>query len=116
MTNNILHTGEDLWKLPDSTEHLSNQAICTAESGVDHGTNANQSTWDGKLKVIALGMQRDDSAKDGFALVPTLRVFCNDTGSNLNFLTEPQNTGKDRATSNTTFQVVNLGTGFVDVE
>jgi hypothetical protein len=54
--------------------------------------------------------------KIGLHSVPTLRVFCNDAGSNLNLLTEPQNAGEDRATSNTTFQIVNLGTGFVDVE
>jgi len=105
-----------LWELSDSTENLPNQAIRTAESGVDFGTNTNQSTWDGKLEMVALGMQRDNPAKDRFAFVPTLRVLRNDTGPNLNLLTEPQNTSEDRATSNTTFQIVNFGTGFVDVE
>ena len=54
--SDVLHTGEDLWKLSDSTEHLPNQAIRTAESGVDFSTNTNQSTRDGKLEVVALGM------------------------------------------------------------
>ena len=51
-----LHTGEDFWKLSDSAEHLPDQTICTAKGGVDFGTDANQSTWDGKLEMIALGM------------------------------------------------------------
>ena len=54
--SNIVHTGEDLWELSDSTEHLPNQAIRAAESGVDFGANTNQSTWDGKLEVVALGV------------------------------------------------------------
>lgn len=112
----ILHTGEDFWELSDSTEHLPNQAICTAESGVDLGTDTNQSTWDSKLEMIALGVKRHDTAKNRFAFVPTLRVLRNDTRPDLNLLTEPQNTGEDRATSYTTFQVVDFSSGFIDVE
>jgi len=50
------HTSEDFWELSNSSEHLSDQAVSTAESGVDLGANTNQSTWDGKLEVVALGM------------------------------------------------------------
>jgi hypothetical protein len=54
--DDILRTGENLWKLSNSTEHLSNQAICTTESRVDLGPNTNQPTWDGKLEMVALGV------------------------------------------------------------
>jgi len=54
--SDISHTGEDLWKLSDSTEHLPDQAICTTKGGVDFGTNTDQSARDGKLEVVALGV------------------------------------------------------------
>ena len=114
--DSILHTGEDFWKFSDSAEHLPNQPIRTAEGRIDFGTNTNKSTWDGKLEMVALGMQRDDPTKDGFAFVPTMRVLCNNTGSNLNLLTEPQNTSEDRTTGDAAFQVVNFSTRFIDVE
>ena len=114
--SDILRTGEDLWKLSDSAEHLPDQPIRTAEGGIDFGPDTNQSARDGKLEVIALGVQRDDPTKDRFAFVSTLRVLRNDARSNLNLLTESQNTSKDRATSNAAFQVVDLGTRFIDVE
>ena len=114
--SDILRTGEDLWKLSDSAEHLPDQPIRTAEGGIDFGPDTNQSARDGKLEVITLGVQRDDPAKDRFAFVPTLRVLRNDARSNLNLLTEPQNSSEDRTTSNTPFQIVNFCTGFVDVE
>lgn len=109
-------TSEDFWKLSDSPEHLPDQAICTTKSRVDLGSNTNQSTWDSKLQVVTLGVQRDNSTEDGFAFVPTLCVLRYDTRSNLNLLTEPQDTGEDRAASDTTLQVVNFGTGFIDIE
>jgi len=112
----MAHTSEDFWKLPNSPEYLSDQAVRTTESRVDLGTNTDQPTWDGKLEVVALGMQRDDSAEDGFAFVPTLRVLCNNTRSNLDLLTEPQNAGEDRSAGNSAFQIINFCAGFVDVE
>ena len=109
-------TSEDFWKLSDSAKHLSNQAVRTAKSRVDLGADTNQSTWDGKLEMVALGMQRDDSAEDRFAFVPSLSVLCNDARSDFDLLAHPKNAGEDRATSNTTFQVVDFSTGFVDIE
>ena len=110
------HTSEDFGKLSDSPKYLSDQAVRTTKSGVDLGANTDQSTWDGKLEVVALGMQRDNSAEYRFAFVPTLRVLCNDTRSNLDLLTEPQNAGEDRSAGNTAFQIINFCAGFVDVE
>ncbi|OSS54826.1 hypothetical protein B5807_01369 [Epicoccum nigrum] len=98
------------------TEDEADQTIGTAEGGVDAGTNANKTTGDGKLQVVVLGEQRDDSREDGLALDLALAVLGHDAGPDLDLVAQLQHTSQDGTTSNTALQLVNLGTGLVDVE
>lgn len=129
-------------ELAAETQHETDQTVSTAQSGVDTGTDTwkglairqlgrgqgkgggsmskgvltDQTTGDSKLQVVVLGKERDDSAEDRLALDLALLVLADDTGPDLDLVAKLQHTGKDGATSNTTLQVLNLGTWLVDIE
>jgi hypothetical protein len=103
-------------ELATETKDETDQTIGTAEGGVNTGTNTDETTGDGELQVVVLGEQCDDSGEDGLALNLALLVLADDTGSDLNLVTELQYTSQDTATSNSTLQVLNLGTRLVDIE
>lgn len=66
--------------------------------------------------MVVLRIQRQNSAEDTLALVPSLRVLSNDTRSDLYLHTQAEDTSEQRSTGDTTFQLVDLGSGLVDVE
>ena len=66
--------------------------------------------------MIALSMQRDDFAKDRFTSISSRAVLGHDPRSDFDFLAEVEDTGEDRSTSDTSFQLVDFGAGLVDVE
>ena len=61
-------------------------------------------------------MQRHDLAKDRLALVPALAILRHNTRPDLDLLDKAQDTLEDRASRDTTLELVNLGTGLVDIE
>ena len=61
-------------------------------------------------------MEGHDSAENGLALVSPGAVFCDNTGSNLNFLSKPKDASKDGATSHSALEVVDFGAWFIDVK
>lgn len=103
-------------ELATETKDETDQTIGTAEGRVDTGTNTNETTGNGELQVVVLGEQSDNSGEDGLALNLALLVLADNTGSDLNLVTELQYTSQDTATSNTTLQVLNLSTRLVDIE
>jgi len=103
-------------ELATETKDETDQTIGTAESGVNASTNTNETTGDGELQIVVLGEQCDDSGEDGLALNLTLLVLADNTRSDLNLVTELQYTVQDTATSNSTLQILNLGTRLVDIE
>ena len=105
-----------LWKLPDGAQYLSHQPICPAERRIDLGSDTDQSTGYGKREVIALGVQRDDLTKDRFTSISSRVVFGHDPWSDLYFLAEVEDTSEDGATGDTSFQLVDLSSRFVDVK
>jgi hypothetical protein len=78
--------------------------------------HTDKTTRDGKLQVVGLGKESDDSAEDGLAHDLTLLVSGDDTRSDLNLVAQSQHTGQDGTTSNASLQIIDLGTGLVDVE
>lgn len=48
-------------KLATETKDETDQTIGTAEGGVDTGTNTNETTGNGKLQVVVLGEESDNS-------------------------------------------------------
>jgi len=111
-----LNLSVDGGKLATETKDETDQTIGTAEGGVDTGTNTDETTRDGELQVVVLGEQSNNSGEDGLALNLALLVLADNTGSDLNLVTELQYTSQDTATSNTTLQVLNLSTRLVDIE
>jgi hypothetical protein len=111
-----LDLGVDGGELATETKDETDQTIGTAEGGVNTGTNTDETTGDGELQVVVLGEQSDDSGEDGLALNLALLVLADNTGSDLNLVTELQYTSQDTATSNSTLQVLDLGTRLVDIE
>lgn len=109
-------TREDLRQLANGAEHLTDETIRTAKRGVDSRTDTNETAWHSKLQMVVLGVQRDDATEDRLALVPALRILGDDAGTDLDLHAEAQDTRQDRATSDTTLELVDLGTGLVDVE
>lgn len=103
-------------ELATETKDETDQTIGTAESGVDTSTNTNKTTRNSELKIVVLSKQRNNSGEDGLALNLALLVLADNTGSDLNLVAELQYTSQDTATSNSTLQVLNLGTRLVDIE
>ena len=108
--------GVDLGKLALETKDETNETIGTAKSGVDAGTDTDETTGNGELEAVVLGEQGDNAGEDRLALDGTLVVLADNTGANLNLVAELQDTSKDRTTSNTTLELLDLGTGLVDIE
>jgi hypothetical protein len=48
--------------------HLADQAVCTAQRGVDAGADADEAAGHGELQVVLLGVQRHDARADRPAL------------------------------------------------
>jgi hypothetical protein len=111
-----LNLGVDLGKLALETKDETDETIGTAESRVDASTDTDETTGDGELEAVVLGEQGDNAGEDRLALDGTLVVLADDTGANLNLIAELQDTSENRATSNTTLELLNLGTGLVDIE
>ena len=103
-------------ELATETKDETDQTIGTAESGVDASTNTNKTTRNSELEIVVLSKQRNNSGEDGLALNLALLVLADNTGSDLNLVAELQYTSQDTATSNSTLQVLNLGTRLVDIE
>lgn len=98
------------------TQDETNETIGSAEGRVDAGTNTNKATGDGILEVVGLRVEGDDTAEDGSALESTRIVSGDDTRSDLNLVAQLDDTVQDTATSNTTLEVVDLGTRLVDIK
>lgn len=111
-----LNLAVDLGQTALETQDETDKTIGTAKGGVDASTNTDQTTGNSVLQVVGLGVQRDNTAEDGSALQGTVVVSGDDTGSDLNLVAKLDDTVQDTTTSNTTLQVVDLGTGLVDVE
>ena len=95
---------------------MTNETIGTAKRRVDPRTHTNQSSRDRELQVITLCMQRDDAGEDRLAPIAALCVLCDNARPDLDLLSEAEDTGEDGTASNTALELVDLGTGFVDVE
>jgi hypothetical protein len=98
------------------TQHETNETIGSAKCRVDSGTNTDKTTRNSVLEIVGLGVERDDSAENGSALEGTAVVSGDDTRSDFNLITKLDNTVKNGTTSNTTLEVVDLGTRLVDIE
>ena len=95
---------------------MANEAIGAAEGRVDACTDANETAWDGEAEVIVFGEQTYDAREDGAADGLTFGVLFDDARPNLDLVAEFEDAGKDGAASYATFEVFDLGAGFVDVE
>lgn len=98
------------------TEDETDETIGTAKGGVDTGTDTDKTTGDGELEVVVLGEERNDARENGTALDLALLVLGDETWADLNLVVQLYDTGKDRSTSNTTLELIDLGTGLVDIE
>jgi len=61
-------------------------------------------------------MKRHDSAENGLAFVSTLAVLRHNSRTNFDFHSDFQDTSEDGATSNASFEFVDFGARFVDIE
>jgi hypothetical protein len=61
-------------------------------------------------------MEGHDLAEDRLAPVPASTILRDDSRSDLYLLPDAENTAKNGTASYTTFEVVDLGTGFINVE
>jgi hypothetical protein len=61
-------------------------------------------------------MERHNPAINRLALIPALVILRHDTWPDLNFQPNSQNTLEDGTTSDTSLELVNLGSGLVDIE
>jgi hypothetical protein len=111
-----LNLSVDGGELATKTKDETDQTIGTAEGGINTSTNTDETTGNGELQIVVLGEECNNSREDGLALNLTLLVLADNTRSDLNLVTELQYTVQDTATSNSTLQVLNLGTRLVDIE
>ena len=68
------------------------------------------------MQLVGLGVQTDNSAEDGFTLVPSLSILGDDTWPDLDLLTKTEDTSQNGTTGDTTLELIDFGTGLVDVE
>lgn len=61
-------------------------------------------------------MEGHDAAEDGFALIASCVVLRDDAGSDLDLLSEAQDTREDGAAGDTAFEIIDLRTRFVHIE
>ena len=111
-----LDLGVDGRKAATMTENETDETIRTAKGGVDTGTDTNKTTGNGELEVVVLGEERDNTGENGTALDLALFVLGDETGTDLNLVVQLHDTGKNGSTSNTTLELIDLGTGLVDIE
>lgn len=111
-----LNLAVDFGQLALQAENEADKTIGTAKGRVDAGTNTDETTRDGVLEVVGLGVERDDTREDGSALNGTLVIAGHDTGADLNLIAKLDDTVQNRTTSNTALEVINLSTRLVDVE
>lgn len=76
----------------------------------------NETSGNGELEVVVLGEQRHHPGVDGLRLDLALLVLGDDTWPDLDLVAELENTSENRTTGNTTLQLLDLGSGLVDVE
>lgn len=98
------------------TEDETDETIGTAEGGVDTGTDTDKTTGNGELEVVVLGEERDNAGENGTALNLALLVLGDETGTDLNLIVQLHDTGQNGSTSDTTLELIDLGTGLVDIE
>lgn len=79
-------------------------------------THTDQTTRDGKLQIVVLGEERHDPAEDRLGLDLALLVLGDNTRPDLNLVAELEHTSENRATSNTSLELLDLRAGLVDVE
>ena len=95
---------------------MADETVGTAESGVDAGAYADEAAGDGEAEIVVLCEQADNTREDGTADCLAFGVFLDDAGSDLDLVAEFENAGQDGAAGDATFEVLDLGAGFVDVE
>lgn len=83
---------------------------------VNTGTNTNKATRNSELKRVALSEEGLDTGENGAALNLAVLVLGDQTGADLDLVVDLDDTGENGATGNTTLQLINLGTGLVNVE
>jgi len=76
----------------------------------------NETTRNSKFEVVVLGEKRHYPAEDRSALDLALVILADNTWTDLDLVTELQDTSQDTATSNTSLQLLNLSTWLVDIE
>lgn len=109
-------TRVDLRQLTNRTQYLTDEAIRSAERGVNPGAHTDQPTGHSERQQVVLRVQRHDAAEDGLALIPARTVLRHDPRADLDLLAEAEDTGEDGATSDAAFELVDFSTGLVDVE
>jgi hypothetical protein len=108
--------GVDGRKLAAKTQYVTHKTIGTAQGRINASTNTNEPTRDGELELVVLGKQRHDSTEDWLAFDLALVILGDNAGSNLNLIAKLEDTSEDGASSDTSLEILDLGTGFVDVE
>lgn len=106
----------DVGQLALEAEDEADQTVGTAQRGVDLGADTNQATGHGVLEVVALRVEGDDAAEEGGALEGAAVVARDDAGADLDLVSQLEDAVQDTAAGNAALEIVNLGTGLVDVE
>jgi len=78
--------------------------------------DTNQPSRYSKLEIILLCEKRHNPRKYRNTIHPSLCIFRDDPGTNLNFITQFQNAREDRSTSHTALEFGDFGTRFIDIE
>lgn len=76
----------------------------------------NETTGDGKFQIVVFRKQRNNPAVNGPALNLALLILAHNTRPNLNLVSKLEHTSQDTTTSDTTLELLNLGTRLVDVK
>ena len=76
----------------------------------------NETTRNSKFEVVVLGEKRHYPAEDRSALDLALVILADNTWTDLDLVTELQDTSQDTATSNTSLQLLDFRARLVDIK
>mmetsp|Transcript_11967 Transcript_11967/g.26986 ORF Transcript_11967/g.26986 Transcript_11967/m.26986 type:complete len:692 (+) Transcript_11967:117-2192(+) len=112
-----LDLAKDVGEFPPQTKDLSDQPIGTAEGWIDPGSDSDEAAGNGVLELVVFGGEGRDLAVDGPEDQGGLSVGLVDgSGSDLDLVSDLQNTLEDGSSGDTTLEVAHVLSGTVDVE
>jgi hypothetical protein len=106
----------DIGTLSNGSHDVTHQFVSLAQDGIHQGSHSDKTSRNGKLKIVALGEERDNPGSKGLTDEFTSLVGKYLSGSDLDFLSDLEHSAQDTSSRYSSLQLVYRGTWLVDIE